>query len=162
VEYRWLLQKSLVAFGASLAIAPYNELALEYYPLLLVQAYRDAEAEDFLRSLQGNVSSEIEERILYNTLRGIVGGGATQLAVDWIARQVTDYPDHLFYYQLQFHIFQALGLRSEAEGVLGAWERRTGERPPDMVQGLEEMRQEALQREQQRIDEAVGEFDEGQ
>jgi len=162
VEYQRLLKQSVIAFEASLAIAPFNELALEYYPLLLIQAYEDEKAGDFLRSLQNNVTRETEERILYNTLRGIVGGGATELALDWIGRQVTDYPDRQFYYQLQFHIFQALGLRNEAEGVLAAWERRTGERPPDMVQGLEDMKQEALQREQQRIDEALGDVDGGQ
>ncbi len=161
-EYQRLLLKSVIAFGASLEIAPFNDLALEYYPLLLVQAYQDERADEFLRSLQGNVPREIEERILFNTLKGIIGGGATDLAVDWIARQVADYPDRLFYYQLQFRIFEALGMRAEAEGVLDAWELRTGERPPDMVQGLEEMRQEALRREQQRIDEAVGDIDGGQ
>ncbi len=156
VEYRRLLQKSIVAFETSLAVAPFNELALEYYPLLLIQAYEDEKAGDFLRSLQGNVPSQLEERILFNTLRGIVGGGATDLATGWISRQVSEYPDRLFYYQVQFHMFQALGLRSEAEGVLNAWERRTGERPPDMVQGLQDMKQDALDREQQRIDEALG------
>jgi hypothetical protein len=162
MEYRRLLDKSVVAFRASLDIAPFNELALEYYPLLLVQAYRDDDAGDFLRSMQGNVPRETEERILYNTLQSIVRGGATQLAVDWATRQVTDYPDRLYYYQLQFHIFEALGQYDQAEGVMLAWERRTGERPPDMEKGLEEMRQEALGREQQRIDEAVENSDEGQ
>ena len=159
LEYQRMLHKSIVAFEASLAVAPYNELALEYYPLLLIQAYEDEKAGDFLRSLQDNVPAETEERILYNTLRGIVGGGATELALDWISRQVTEYPDRLFYYQLQFHIFQALGMIGEAEGVLDSWERRSGERPPDMVQGLEEMRRESLQREQERIDEALGDND---
>ena len=162
MEYRRLLDKSVVAFRASLAIAPFNELALEYFPLLLVQAYEDEEAGDFLRSLQGNVPRETEERILYNTLQSIVRGGATQLAVGWVTRQVSDYPDRLYYYQLQFHIFEALGQYDEAEGVMLAWERRTGERPPDMEKGLAEMKQEALHREQQRIDEALGETDEGQ
>ncbi len=162
MEYRRLLDKSVVAFGASLAIAPYNELALEYYPLLLVYAYQDEKAEEFLRSLQGNVTRETEERILYQTLQSIVKGGVPQLAVDWIERQVTDYPDRLYYYQLQFHIFEALGQRDRAEDVMLAWERRTGERPPDMVKGLEDMKQEALQREQQRIDEALGGSDGGQ
>jgi hypothetical protein len=155
-EYRRLLNQSLVAFRVSLDIAPFNELALEYYPLLLIQAYKDEEAGDFLRSLQGNVPQETEERILYNTLRSIVGGGASDLALEWLGRQVANYPDRLFYYQMQFHMYQALGWRTEAEGVLDAWERRSGERPPDMVQGLEDMRQGALDREQDRIDEAVG------
>ncbi len=162
LEYMRLLRRSIVAFEASLAVAPFNELALEYYPLLLVQAYQDGKAKEFLRTLQGSVTEEIEERILYNTLRGIVGGGAPDLAIEWIAQQVSDHPDRLFYYQLQFHIYQALGQRPEAEGVLDAWERRTGERPQDMVQGLELMQQEALQREQQRIDEALGGTDEGE
>ncbi len=155
MEYKRLLLKSLVAFETSLAIAPFNELALEYYPLLLVQAYKDEEAKEFLRTLQGNVPAETEERILYNTLRSIIGGGATYLATEWIEQQVADFPDRLFYYQLQFHTFQALGRVAEAEGVLDAWEMRSGERPPDMVQGLEEMKREALQREQQRIDKAL-------
>ncbi|MEN8007096.1 MAG: DUF2723 domain-containing protein [Candidatus Krumholzibacteriota bacterium] len=161
VEYKRLLLKSLVAFETSLAIAPFNELALEYYPLLLVQAYKDEEAKEFMRSLQGNVPVETEERILYNTIRGIVGGGATNLAVEWIDQQVADNPDRLFYYQLQFHTFKALGLVDEAEGVLEAWERRSGERPPDMVQGLEDMKRDALLREQQRIDKALGDTDGG-
>jgi len=160
MEYRRFLEQSLVAFGASLAIAPYNDLALEYYPLLLIQAYRDQEAEEFLRSLQGNVPREVEERILRNTVQSIVGGGAAQIAVDLMSRQVADYPDRLYYYQLQFHIFEALGQRDKAEEVMLAWERRTGERPPDMVKGLETMKQDALDREQQRIDEAVGDLDE--
>jgi hypothetical protein len=159
MEYRRFLEQSLVAFGASLAIAPYNDLALEYYPLLLIQAYRDKEAEEFLRALQGNVPREVEERILRNTVQSIVGGGAAQIAVDLMSRQVADYPDRLYYYQLQFHIFEALGQRDKAEEVMLAWERRTGERPPDMVKGLETMKQDALDREQQRIDEAVGDLD---
>ena len=45
---------------------------------------------------------------------------------------------------------------AEAEGVLDAWERRTGEATPDMVQGLERDAAGGPDREQQRIDEAAG------
>jgi len=162
LEYRRLLLQSVLAFQASLAIAPYNDLALEYYPLLLIQAYKDEEAKDFLRSLEGNVPVEVEERVLYNTLKGVVGGGANDLALEFIEQQVADHPDRLFYRQLQFHIYQRLGMRQQAAEVVDAWERRTGERPPDMVKGLEEMRQDALDREQQRIDRALEDNDGGQ
>ena len=82
-------------------------------------------------------------------------GGANDLALEFIEQQVAEYPDRLFYRQLQFHIYQRLGMRREAASVLEAWELRTGERPPDMVEGLETMEQEALDREQQRIDKAL-------
>ncbi len=159
VAYQEALGKAITAFEASLAVEPFNDQALEFYPLLLVQDYRDEDAKHFLSSLAGNVPPEVEEKVVFTALRGMVGGGVSDLALSWLREQVTDHPDRKFYYQAQFTIYQALGQRDQARQVMEAWEERSGERDPDMVKALQDMQQKALQREQQRIDDAVGKGD---
>ncbi len=155
VAYQRHLQDALVAFKASLAVQPYNQQALDFYPLLLVQAYRDDEAKAFLTSLAGNVAQEVEERTVYNALRGMVRGGVPELAFGYLDDQITAYPDRKFYYQAQFSLYQALGARAEAAAVLDLWESRSGESDPEMAAALERMGQDALRQEQQRIDDAL-------
>jgi hypothetical protein len=155
LAYRQNIRLAITAFEAGLNVAPFNDLAMDYYPLLLVQDYRDQDAKDFLTSLSGNVPPEVEERVVVSTIRGIVGGGVPQLAVGWISERIEAQPDRAFYYRLQFQIFQAMGDFDQAKNTADTWERRSGEKDPDMERGLAEMRQRSLDREQGRIDEAL-------
>ena len=159
VEYKRNLKSAIVAFETSLAIEPYNEMAMEFYPLLLVMDYRDETAKDFLSSLADNVSPALEERIVFNSLSGFVRGGVTELALDWVAGQVAAYPDRHFYYQVQFSLHQALNQVSEAEAVLEAWRQQNGQVDPEMESALTVMRQNQLKAEQDRINNAVGDPD---
>ncbi len=162
VAYRENLDKALTAFEASLAIEPFNDQALEFYPLLLVQAYRDQEAKDFLSSLAGNVPEEREEQVVYSCLRGILGAGLTDLGLEWVRGQIAAHPQRKFYYQVEFTIYQALGDREGARRVMEKWEAASGQKDPEMQQALDQMRQQALQNEQKRIEDAVGEYRDGQ
>jgi len=155
VAYQDQLKKSLVAFAAGLIVEPYNAQAMEFYPLLLVQAYEDQKAMDFLSSLHGNVSREVEERTLYSALTGFARGGVPELAVTWLQQAIDEDPSRKFYYNVEFTLFKGLGRVAEAQGVMEAWEKISGERDPDMVRGLEELHQGARQREQSRIEDAV-------
>lgn len=153
--YQHHLQTALLSFEASLRIQPFNQQALDFYPLLLVQAYRDAEAKEFLSTLAGNVPEEMEERTVYNALRGMVRGGVPELAFEFLDERIAGEPQRKFWYQAEFSLFQAIGARAEAEAVARAWEQQAGEPDPDMTRALDQMRQESLGREQQRIDEAL-------
>jgi len=160
--YNENLTKALRCFETSLAIAPFNDQALEMYPLLLVQAFRDDDAKVFLSSLVGNVSEDREEQVVFACMRGILSAGVTDLATDWAQEQIALYPDRKFYYELEFTIYQAMGRRDLAQQVMEKWEQHSGEQDAAMSQALETMKQSALQREQQRIDDAVGEKGDGQ
>ena len=155
VYYRQQLDNALTAFEASLAVAPFNEQAIEFYPLLLVQAYRDQDAKDFLSSLIGRIPADMEERVIFNAMRGITRGGVPDLALDWIAEQITIHPDRHFFYQVNFSLYQALGRVNEASAVAEAWEEQSGAPDPEMNSALAEMRQQSLDREQDRIREAL-------
>lgn len=140
--YRELLQKSLLAFDASLRLAPFNDQALEFYPLLLVQDYQDERAREFLQSLAGNVPREQEERVIYTCLRGFVQGGLPDLALEWVAEYIEAEPDRKFYYDVAFAISQALGDSEGAARVMNSWEIRSGQRDPEMVRALEQMQRQ--------------------
>ena len=155
VTYREQLHKSLVAFEASLVVDPFNGQALEFYPLLLVQAYQDQKAMDFLSSLQGNVTQDVEERTLYNSLRGFVRGGVPDLAFAWLEEAIGENPDRHFYYKVQFAMYQGLGRGPEARGVMDAWKKVSGEVDPEMFRGMEELQRGAEQREQGLIEDTV-------
>jgi tetratricopeptide (TPR) repeat protein len=155
IYYRKQLDKAIAAFEASLAVAPFNEQAIEFYPLLLVQAYRDHEAKDFLSSLAGNIPEELEERVVFNAMRGIARGGVPDLALDWIAEQIQRDPDRHFYRQVQFSLLQALGRRDDAARTLRDWEAHSGQPDPEMKQALDQMQKQALDREEQRIRDAL-------
>ncbi len=156
VAYNENLAKAIICFESSLAIEPFNDQALDFYPLLLIQDYRDDDAKAFLSSLAGNVPPETEEKVIYTALRGMLGGGAGDLALQWVQEQIKAHPGRKFYYQVQFTIYQAMGQRDLARGVMESWESQSGERDPDMVKALQDMQQKALQREQQRIEDAAG------
>ncbi|MBM4130292.1 DUF2723 domain-containing protein [bacterium] len=159
-RYRELLASSLAAFRASLAVAPFNEQALEFFPLLLVQAYQDEEAAAFLSSLHGSVPTEIEERTVFNSISGFVRGGVSELAIMWLGERLAAQPERKFYYQVLFSVHQALGDVGGARAVLESWQRQSGERDADMVRGLEEMTAQAGARERdevrQQVEEALG------
>ncbi|PID78634.1 hypothetical protein CSB20_14180, partial [bacterium DOLZORAL124_64_63] len=84
LEYARNLSGAMIAFEACLKLDPFNQQTLDMYPLLLVQAYRDQEAKDFLNSLTGNVPPEVEEQVVVNTLAGLVRGGVASLAFEWL------------------------------------------------------------------------------
>ena len=156
VAYQNYLDNALVAFEACLRVDPYNPQAMEFYPLLLVQSYRDEDAKAFLSSLVGNVPPEVEQRVVVSSIQGFVRGGVTDLALDWVAGQVAAYPDRLFYRQLQFSIFQSLGRINQARETMDAWTLQSGSEDPEMRAGLEEMRAKFQQEEQQKVEETVG------
>ncbi|MBK7190519.1 MAG: DUF2723 domain-containing protein [bacterium] len=156
-RYKDLLASALAAFRASLAIAPFNDQALEFFPLLLVQAYRDDEAKTFLGSLQGNVPVEIEERTVFNSIRGFVRGGVPELAVQWLAERLSAQPERKFYYQVLFSVHQAVGDVAQARSVMEAWQKQSGEQDADMARGIEEMRKQSGTREQEQIKQQVEE-----
>jgi len=153
--YKQDLHLALTSFAASLAVEPFNPQALEFYPLLLVQAYRDQDAKDFLASLHGNVPKDVEERTIYSALRGFVRGGVPELAFEFLDEQIAAYPDRQYFYQAEFSLYQALGAYREAQGVAEAWQKQSGTADPEMVKALEQMRTDALKREQQRIEDAA-------
>jgi tetratricopeptide (TPR) repeat protein len=155
VAYHDHLARSLVAFEASLIVEPFNQQALEFYPLLLVQAYHDQKAMDFLFSLSGQIEVEVEERTVYNALRGFVRGGVPDLAFAWLDLAVDNEPERRFYYQLEFALYQEMGRLEDAREVMSAWETVSGEIDPEMQRGIDALQEDALQREQQRIDDAV-------
>jgi len=139
VAYREQLRQSLIAFEASLIVDPYNSQALDFYPLLLVQAYEDQKAMDFLSSLHGNVSREVEERTVTASLRAFARGGVTDLAFAWLARSIDDYPERKFYYELQFAMYRGMGRVGQARAVMEAWQRVSGELDPVMQRALAEL-----------------------
>ncbi len=153
--YQEYLGKALVAFSACLDVDPFNEQAAEFYPLLLVQAYKDQEAKDFLSSLAGNVSVELEERIVFSSLRSIMRGGVASLALEWIEEQIEKSPNRQFYHQLQFTLYSSVGNVEKCEEVIARWEALSGEVDPEMRRGLASLKSEQRNRETQRIKDAV-------
>ncbi len=155
VAYQEYLANALTAFGASLKVSPFNEQAAEFFPLLLVQAYKDQEAKDFLSSLEGNVPPDLEEQIVYNCLRGIVRAGITPLALEWIAGQIEKSPGRQFYYQVQFTLLRTMGRVKECEQVMKNWEAYSNEIDPEMQKALADMRLEQRALEAQEIRDLV-------
>nr|MEE4269751.1 DUF2723 domain-containing protein [Candidatus Krumholzibacteria bacterium] len=141
--YQRYLDDAMVAFETCLRVEPFNPQAMEFYPLLLVQAYRDNEAKAFLSSLAGNVPWETEQRIVVSTIQGFVRGGVTSLALEWVGEQVSARPERQFYRQLLFSIYQSLGRVAEARMVMDEWTAYHGSEDPEMRRGYEEMLQQA-------------------
>ncbi len=156
LAYREYMRKALTSFEASLIMEPFNEHATEFYPLLLVQLYRDDEAKAFLSSIHGNMDEAREEQIIYRILNGLVRGGLTDLALGWVQDQRREHRHRKFHYQLEFSIYEALGRSADAEAVMRAWADVSGETDPEMARLVEEMRRNSLSREEQRIREAAG------
>jgi hypothetical protein len=155
VSFGEILGKALVAFGTSLQVEPWNPPALELYPLMLVQAYRDEEAKAVLSSMAGNVPEEVEERIVYSVMRGLYRGGLGSLVRDWLVDRVAVVPDRLFYRRALFGYYVVAGQRAEAEAVAEAWATYSGQPDPEMGQVMEDMRARAQADEQQRIRDAL-------
>jgi Protein O-mannosyl-transferase TMEM260-like len=160
MAYSRYLKKAILTFEACLKISPWNEQTMDLYPLLLVQDYRDQEAKDFLTSLSGNVPIATEERIVYSTLSGLVRGGVNALAQEWLAERMADQPDRLFYYQVQFSLYQNMGRLREAAQVADAWQHQSGQRDEAMDAGLAEMRKKEINSEKDRVRKIVGDKNE--
>ena len=157
VEYRRQLDQALVAFEASLVVEPFNDQALEFYPLLLVQAYEDEKAMAFLQLAVGATSrSRLEERTVYNSLRGFVRGGVPDLAFAWLAQAIDESRT-------------AFLLPGSVRPLPGAWGGRmrparpwrpgsgsAAKRTRKWCAAWTRCRAERCEREQERIDDAVG------
>jgi len=94
--------------------------------------------------------------VVFNAIQGFVRGGVTSLALEWAAEQVAAHPERQFYHQLQFSIFQSLGMVEEAKRVMENWTALSGAEDPEMRKGLEEMRRKIRDEEQQKVRETVG------
>jgi len=160
IQYAWNMAGAMVAFEACLEIDPWNEQTLDLYPILLVQAYRDEDAKNLLAELSRNVSPEVEERVLNNTLSGLVRGGVSSLAMELLVERIADQPGRLYYYQLQLSLYQSMGLPREAAQVADAWQAQAGQRDPAMDEWLAEMRNQKMDSEQKQIKEIIGGQDE--
>jgi hypothetical protein len=154
-RYKELLECALTSFRSSLAIAPYNEQALEFFPLLLVQAYKDDEALALLDSLKGHLPPKDEERVVFGAISGFVRGGVPELAVKWLTGRIAQEPERKFYYQALFGVHQALGEVPQARGVMDAWQKQSGEQDPDMAKALTQMSSSVGQSEQDQVRQKV-------
>ena len=154
-RYKELLERSLAAFKASLAVSPYNDQALEFLPLLLVQAYKDDEALALLDSMKGHVDPKDEERLVFGAISGFVRGGVPELAVKWLKARIAQDPGRKFYYQALFGVHQALGEVPQARAVMESWQKQSGEQDPDMAKALTQMRSSATQSEQDQVRQKV-------
>ncbi len=155
--YRNYLDRALVAFEACLRLEPENQQAMEFYPLLLVQNYRDEDAKAFLNGLYGRVPQPVEEQVVTTVMRGILGGGVAELALDWAEERVIAHPQRLFYRQVLFTIYTSLGQLAEARRVMDDWTALSGQEDPAMRQGLEQLQQKYREMEQKQVQEKVGE-----
>ena len=156
-RYREYLNKAMVAFDACLRLEPENPQALEFTALLLVQSYRDEEAKAFLTDLQGRVPQAVEEQVVTTAMRGMLGGGVGELALEWAEERVQAQPDRLFYRQVLFTIYTSLGQLGEARRVMNDWTAHSGEEDPSMRQSLQDLQNQYRDMEQKQVESKVGE-----
>jgi len=156
VAYKELLAKAAIAFEASLAMEPWNDHAMDFYPLLLVQLYRDNEARDFLASIHGNVDETEEEQIVFRTFQGLIQGGLSSIALEWVREWRLADRRRGFYYVLEFRLHEARGDLTAASAIADEWAGVNGERDAEMDRAYAEMQQRARAREQEAVREAVG------
>ncbi|MCP4572410.1 MAG: DUF2723 domain-containing protein [bacterium] len=151
VAYRELLAKAATAFEASLALEPFNDHAMDFYPLLLVQLYRDDDARDFLISLRGNVDEALEEQIIFRTFQGLIQGGLSPIALGWARQWRQDDPGRGFYYMLEFRLYEAMDELAAASAIADEWATVDGARNAEMDRSLAEMQQRARARDLENV-----------
>ena len=134
---------------------PYNVQSIGIYPLILVEKGRADEALAYLDRIREFVAQDLWQRAAAETGISLVRVNRSRLAVNWLNAQIAREPDEKFYYEALFRIFQYLGRSTEAQDVMERWERQSGERDPAMAEIVAQLRARALEREQQRIDEAI-------
>jgi tetratricopeptide (TPR) repeat protein len=153
--YDGLLNDALAAFEMALRFDPYNEQSVSIYPLILVEKGRTDDALDYLDRVRGYVEPVLWQRAAAETGIALVRVQRPRQAVNWLNDQIAREPADKFFYEALFRIFQYLERATEAQDVMERWERQSGERDPAMAEIVEQMRARAMQREQQRIEDAV-------
>jgi len=153
--YDGLLDNALASFEMAMRFDPYNVQSIGIYPLVLVEKGRTEEALAYLDRIREHVAPDLWQRAAAETGISLVRVNRPRLAVNWLNAQIAREPDEKFYYEALFRIFQYLSRAAEAQDVMERWERQNGERDPAMAEIVAQLRAQALEREQQRIDEAV-------
>jgi tetratricopeptide (TPR) repeat protein len=153
--YDKLLADALASFELALRFDPYNTQSVNIYPLILVETGRSEEGLLYLDRVREHVPDDLWQRAAAETGISLVRVDQPRLAVNWLNAQIARDPQEKFYYEALFRIFQYLGRVPEAEDVMHRWQAVSGERDATMADIVAQMRAESLEREQQRIDEAL-------
>jgi len=149
--------RALPAFELAHRFDPFFQPVVDIYPMLLVEKERIPEALAFLAALPGNVGVEQEERSLLEVIFAMARTGHAQEAKMWLEEQIDTEPDRKFYYDILFKLYYNLGQMDGCEAVLSRWRQQSGTSDPLMERDLEALREEALRREQNRIERALEE-----
>jgi hypothetical protein len=156
-DYDRLLDESLACFELAKRMDPLFQPVIDLYPIILVDRGRSPEALAFLSSLQGKVTPQVEERSMYETAFAMAQVGEANLAAQWIDQRIAEEPDRKFLYDLLFKIYQNLRSLSDCQAVMERWRTRSGETDPAMAEAVARLQAQDLEREQQRIENALEE-----
>ena len=147
--------KALPAFELAARFDPLMQPVVDIYPLLLVENGRGNEALAYMTTLHGRITSQQEEKSLFELVFAMTRIGQTEQAQTWLRNQIGKDPDRKFLYDLLFKVNFNLEHFDECREVLEMWAAHNGEADPAMVQDLQALQEKILGHEQKRIQDAV-------
>jgi hypothetical protein len=155
ITYDQYTAKALPAFELAARFDPLMQPVIDIFPLLLVENDRGSEALAYMAGLHGRIASQQEEKSLFELVFSMTRIGQTEQAQSWLRDQISNDPDRKFLYDLLFKVNYNLDRYEECRAVMEMWQAHSGETDPAMVQDLQKMQEQAFEREQKRIEDAV-------
>lgn len=137
VVYDRRVDQAMAAMELARRFDPGFSPAQVFYPMLLVEKGRIAEALASLESLSGRVSPQEEAETLFRTLLAVADAGQRSVAVDFLEKRIATAPRERTGYDVLFNLHHVLGDVAAARAVMDRWTRVTGVPDPDMSRALQ-------------------------
>ncbi|MFH1843866.1 MAG: DUF2723 domain-containing protein [bacterium] len=153
--YREVVDKALAAFELARRFDPFFQPVVDLYPIVLVDKARSDEALAFLETLSGNIAPADEEKVIYETITAMTQVGEANHATRWLNEAIAREPARKFHYNLLFRLYQSQRNVGNCRLIYEQWREVSGEDDRSMREALDRLEQDALQREQERIEETI-------
>jgi tetratricopeptide (TPR) repeat protein len=158
LAYDELTDRALVSYELALRFDPLNGLvAAGYYPALLIERGRTAEALDYISRVRGRLAPDLEESAVLSGIRSLVALERYDEALAWVEQELATDPEWRLGYEIQFRIHESQGDIPGAADVVERWREVSGMEDGVMVRQLEKMREKARQQEREGVERALRE-----
>ncbi len=143
--YDHLIDRSLTAFELARLFDPFFPMVGDFYPLLLVEKGRSAEALEFLETYlqfagpDGKVRPEEAEESLNKTLMAMAGSGQAGAATAFLERRITAAPRDPIAYRALFNVQRVLGDVPAARRIYERWRAASGQGDAEMERVLQRL-----------------------
>ena len=135
--YDHLIDRSYASLELGRSFDPAFPMVREFYPLILMEKGRTAEAFQALQTLHGRLSPAEEGDVLTQVMLPMARAGHGSEAIEFLEARIKAEPHERTAYAVLMSLQLALGDSNAARATLARWRQASGRSDPEMERALQ-------------------------